>query len=106
MAGHRESPEGIDWERLAREETHRLRVSILELLSIEGGRTLGTKEMACELQAPLANVIYHSTELRKTGFIRLAHRHEISGAIEHFYCLPDHSAEDLFERLGLPYEPT
>ena len=92
-------PEDINWERLARAETHLLRVSILELLKMDSGRTLSPQEMAYELQAQLATVNYHTKELRKSRLIRLAHEHEVGGTIEHFYCLPGHSATDLVERL-------
>ncbi|HET8861787.1 MAG TPA: winged helix-turn-helix domain-containing protein [Solirubrobacterales bacterium] len=89
----------IDWERLARAETHLLRISILELLAIDGGRALSPKEMAHELQASLGNVNYHVRELCESQLIRLVYEHEVGGTIEHFYCLPDHSAADLYERL-------
>lgn len=101
MTRPNDSPDEIDWERVARAETHPLRMSILELLAIDGGRTLSPKELSCELQEPPGTVIYHTTELRKSGLIRLVHEHEVGGTIEHFYCLPGHSGADLFERLRL-----
>ena len=89
----------VEWERLARAETHPLRISILEMLAMDGGRTLSPKELAYELQAPLTNVNYHTTSLLKAGLIRLAHERQVGGSMEHFYCLPSHSAQDLFDRL-------
>lgn len=99
MTSPHNTPDAINWERVARAETHLLRVSILELLAMDGGRTLSPKELAYELQEGLAKVIYHVSELRESRLIRLVHEHEIGGAVEHFYCLPGHSAADLCERL-------
>ncbi len=90
---------GIDWESLARAETHPLRVCILELLDLDGGRTLAPRELAYELQNPLPRISYHTKELHKARLIRLTHEHEVGGVIEHFYCLPHHSADDLIPRL-------
>jgi DNA-binding MarR family transcriptional regulator len=94
-------PGGLDWETLARAETHPLRVSVLEVLGIDGGRTLAPNELACELQEPASKVNYHATELYKAGQVRRAHQMEIGGVMVPFYCLPNHSAEDLFKRLGI-----
>jgi hypothetical protein len=94
-------PDAINWERVARTETHLLRVSILDLLSIDGGRTLSPSELAFELQDDLAKVTYHATELRNSELIVLVHEHEIGGSIEHFYSLPGRSYADLLERLKL-----
>ncbi len=91
--------EEIPWEQLARAETHALRISILEVLSLDGGRTLSPRELMHELQAPMATVNYHVTSLRRAKVIRLVHERAVGGAIEHFYCLVDHSAEDLFVRI-------
>lgn len=99
MTNQSDSSDEIEWERVARAETHPLRLSILELLEIDGGRTLSPKELSYELQETLGKVVYHTTELFKAGLIRLVHEREVVGVIEHFYCLPGHSAADLFERL-------
>jgi predicted transcriptional regulator len=101
MTGQRNALEDINWEQVARAETHTLRVSILEVLALDGGRTLSPSEIAHELQERQATVIYHVTELRKSRLIHLVHEHIIGGTIEHFYCLPGHSIADLFERLSL-----
>lgn len=101
MSRRSDFPDEIDWERVARAETHPLRMSILELLAMDGRRTLSPKEMSCELQESLGTVIYHTTELRKSGLVTLIHEHEVGGTVEHFYCLPGHSGADLFERLRL-----
>jgi DNA-binding transcriptional ArsR family regulator len=94
-----DDPCHLEWEQLARAETHPLRIAILEMLAMDGGRTLSPKELAYELQAPLTNVNYHITALFKAELLRLAHEHQVGGSMEHFYCLSSHSAQDLFDRL-------
>ena len=75
----------MNWERLARANTHPLRVSILEVLGIDGGRVLSPKDLSLELQAPLSTVNYHVTELRRSGLVEVVEEHQVRGAIEHFY---------------------
>ena len=75
----------LDWEHLARANTHPLRVSILEVLTMDGGRTLSPKDLSIELSAPLGNVNYHVTELVSDGLLELAGERQVRGAIEHFY---------------------
>lgn len=75
----------MNWERLARANTHPLRVSILEVLSIDGGRTLSPKDLSLELQAPLSTVNYHVTELRRSNLVQVVDERQVRGAIEHFY---------------------
>jgi hypothetical protein len=91
--------ENMPWEQLARAETNELRVSILEVLSIDGRRTLSPKELMYELQAPMSTINYHTIALLKAKVIRLVHERPVGGAIEHFYCLIGHSGEDLFDRI-------
>jgi predicted ArsR family transcriptional regulator len=75
----------VNWERLARANTHPLRVSILEVLSIDGGRVLSPKDLSLELQAPLSTVNYHVTELRNSNLVKVVDEQQVRGAIEHFY---------------------
>jgi predicted ArsR family transcriptional regulator len=77
----------VNWERLARANTHPLRVSILEVLSIDGDRTLSPKDLSLELQAPLSTVNYHVTELRRSKLVKVVDEQQVRGAIEHFYRL-------------------
>ena len=77
----------MNWERLARANTHPLRVSILEVLAIDGGRTLSPKDLSLELQAPLSTVNYHVTELRRSDLLKVVDEQQVRGAIEHFYSL-------------------
>jgi predicted ArsR family transcriptional regulator len=60
-------------------------VSILEVLSLDGGRTLSPKELSQELQAPLSTVNYHVTELRDSELVKVVDEQQVRGAVEHFY---------------------
>ncbi|HEY5815045.1 MAG TPA: helix-turn-helix domain-containing protein [Solirubrobacterales bacterium] len=75
----------MNWERLARANTHPLRVSILEVLSLDGGRILSPKDLSLELRAPLSTVNYHVTELRHSNLVEVIDERQVRGAIEHFY---------------------
>lgn len=75
----------MNWELLARSNTHPLRVSILEVLGMDHGRTLSPKELSLELQAPLSTVNYHVTELRRSDLVEVVDEQQVRGAIEHFY---------------------
>jgi predicted ArsR family transcriptional regulator len=75
----------MDWQRLARANTHPLRISVLEVLTMDGGRTLSPSDLSYELRVPLSNVNYHVTELVRSGLIELAHERQVRGATEHFY---------------------
>jgi len=79
----------MNWELLARSNTHPLRVSILEVLSLDGGRTLSPKDLSLELQSPLSTVNYHVTELRRSDLLEIVGEKQVRGAIEHFYSLAD-----------------
>jgi DNA-binding IclR family transcriptional regulator len=92
-------PDRVNWEQLARAEVPQLRVSILEVLSIDGGRTLAPNELAYELQTSLTTVNHHTTRLVRLGILRLAHERQVRGTMEHFYCSAAHTAKDLFDRL-------
>jgi DNA-binding transcriptional ArsR family regulator len=75
----------MNWQLLARANTHPLRISILEVLGMDGGRTLSPSDLSYELRVPLSNVNYHVTELFRTGLIELAGERRVRGATEHFY---------------------
>jgi predicted ArsR family transcriptional regulator len=89
--GHGSLP--VDWEHLARSTAHPLRVSILEVLGMDGGRILSPSELSQELQIPLSNTNYHVTELAKAGLIDLVNQRPVRGATEHFYSLPAVAAQ-------------
>ena len=82
----------VNWERLARATAHPLRVSILEILGLDGGRVLSPSDLSRELQIPLSNTNYHVTELAKGGLIELVRERQVRGATEHFYRLPEAAA--------------
>jgi DNA-binding transcriptional ArsR family regulator len=75
----------VNWEHLARATAHPLRISILEILGLDGGRTLSPSDLSLELQIPLSNTNYHVTELAKAGLIELVSQRQVRGATEHFY---------------------
>jgi hypothetical protein len=86
---HRTKSIPVNWERLARATAHPLRISILEILGIDGGRVLSPSELSQELQIPLSNTNYHVTELAKSELIVLVRQRAVRGATEHFYTLPE-----------------
>ncbi len=100
--GNGRSSVPVNWERLARATAHPLRVSILEILGIDGGRVLSPSDLSRELQIPLSNTNYHVTELAKSGLIELVRERQVRGATEHFYRLPGLVAEA--EANGKPAE--
>lgn len=61
----------------------------MEVLALDGGRTLSPKDLSLELQAPLSTVNYHVTELRRCGLLEVVDEQQVRGAIEHFYCAVD-----------------
>jgi DNA-binding transcriptional ArsR family regulator len=90
----------VNWEQLARATAHPLRVSILEILGIDGGRVLSPSDLSRELQIPLSNTNYHVTELAKSGLIELVRERQVRGATEHFYRLPGSAASPAVETVG------
>jgi predicted ArsR family transcriptional regulator len=86
--GNGRSSLALDWEHLARATAHPLRISILEILGLDGGRTLSPSDLSQELQIPLSNTNYHVTELAKAGLIDLVRQRQVRGATEHFYRIP------------------
>lgn len=102
MAKEQEPLSEVDWEKVARNEIHPRRYGLLQILSLDGGRTLSPKECSYELHTSVSDVNYHMKRLQRTGIVRLAHTIPVRGTFEHFYCLVRHPAIDLYERLGLP----
>src|ERR1700742_77663 len=98
--GAHTDPVPVAWEELARATAHPLRVSVLEILGIDGGRTLSPSELCLELQIPLSNTNYHVTELHKAGLIELARERQVRGATEHFYRLPASTIAKAAEPMG------
>ncbi|MBS1860980.1 MAG: helix-turn-helix transcriptional regulator [Actinobacteria bacterium] len=78
----------VDWERLSRTYIHPLRISILEVLGIDGGRVLSPTDLSRELRHDLSNTDYHVRQLAKAGLIVLAYRRPgLRGSSENFYRL-------------------
>ena len=77
----------VDWERLSRVYVHPLRISILEVLGIDGGRVLSPTDLSRELQHDLSSLDYHVGQLAKAGLVVLAYRRPVRGANENFYRL-------------------
>ena len=75
----------MNWQLLARANTHPLRVSILEVLGMGEGRTLSPSDLSYELRTPLSNISYHVTELHRAGLVELTGERPVRGATEHFY---------------------
>jgi hypothetical protein len=75
----------MNWQLLARANTHPLRISILEVLALDGGRVLSPSDLSYELRTPLSNVNYHVIELHRTGLVDLVRERPVRGATEHFY---------------------
>jgi Helix-turn-helix domain len=75
----------MNWQLLARANTHPLRIAILEVLALDGGRILSPSDLSHELRTPLSNVNYHVTELCRTGLLELTGERPVRGATEHFY---------------------
>jgi DNA-binding transcriptional ArsR family regulator len=90
----------VNWERLARATAHPLRVSILEILGLDGGRVLSPSDLSHELQIPLSNTNYHVTELAKSALIELVRERQVRGATEHFYRLPAEADGGKAERVS------
>lgn len=77
----------IDWEAIARQNVHPLKVGVLDVLSLDRGRTLSVNELRQELQVPLPKLAYHVSALHEQGTLELVETRQARGALEHFYCL-------------------
>lgn len=77
----------INWERLARAQSGKLRISILEILALDEGRVLSPTEMSIELQTSLNGLSYHVRELQKMRLLKHVRKRRVRGATEHFYRL-------------------
>jgi len=86
----------MNWQLLARTNTHPLRISILEVLELDEGRCLSPNDLSWELQMPLSNINYHVTELYNAGLLELVDERPVRGATEHFYRLAGSEADSPF----------
>jgi hypothetical protein len=90
----------FDWERLARLETHPIRIAVIEAMRAETPDDGGWSPLMLSnhLGVGLGNTSYHVTVLAKTGLLTLIKTEPRRGAVEHFYRL-DASAGAEPERL-------
>lgn len=88
----------MNWQQLARANTHPLRISILEVLELDEGRCLSPSDLSYELRMPLSNINYHVTELHRTGLLELAGERPVRGATEHFYSVVGSSTNGALAR--------
>lgn len=86
----------MNWQLLARTNTHPLRISILEVLELDDCRCLSPNDLSWELQMPLSNINYHVTELYNAGLLELVDERPVRGATEHFYRLAGSEADSPF----------
>jgi hypothetical protein len=85
---YKAAPEyGVDWERVARAETHPIRILILEALAADGGRTLSPAELARETEWTVNLLAYHFRELEKRDLVKVIDTQPKRGALEHIYGL-------------------
>lgn len=73
----------INWERLARANTHATQLRVLERM-LEVGEA-SPKRLSDELGERLGNVSYHMKELADAGMIELVRTEPRRGAVAHFY---------------------
>jgi hypothetical protein len=55
----------VDWEHVGRLELHPRRFGLIEIVSIDGGRTLSPTECAHELQTDTADATCHMNVLKR-----------------------------------------
>lgn len=87
------------WERLARAETHALRLRILTRLQ-RAEEPMSAGQLRREFDLPQQNVAYHVAELRDAGLIVETHTKQRRGAVEHFYRVAPVAAAAAGERVS------
>lgn len=78
----------IDWERLARQKFHPLRVQLIERFAL-ADEPRSPSSLSEELDERLGNVSYHVRALLDEGLIELDRTEPRRGAVEHYYRLVD-----------------
>lgn len=71
-------------EALLKAIVHPLRNSLLKRF-VEAGHMLSPKELASQLNQPLANVSYHVRQLARHGAVELVAEEGVHGSVAHFY---------------------
>ena len=79
----------LDWERIARVQTHPLQVAVLRLMTEMPPDEWGWSPtmLADRLGEKLPNIAYHVRRLVDVGLLELADTRPRGGAIEHLYRL-------------------
>lgn len=78
----------ISWEKLARAETHPLRVKLLQAID-KASKPCSPVQLSKAFDEPLANVAYHVKALAKADLIEVVETVPRRGALEHLYAMKD-----------------
>jgi DNA-binding transcriptional ArsR family regulator len=81
----------VNWEKVARAETHPLRIQILEELA-RSGEPQSATTLSAALGEKLGNVAYHLGDrggLAEKGLVAFHHSKPRRGALEKFYVLAE-----------------
>ena len=71
---------GIDWEAVARAETHTLRLRIIEYAAADPERDFAAVDLANEWGFPVPNVAHHLRELHQGQFLERARDRRTGGS--------------------------
>src|SRR4051794_32491478 len=85
--GGKGKPAPIDWERLARAESHPVRIAIIDLLQRDGEQALSAREIAAKLQLPHRTVSHHVNDLLGSGLLISAGHRVTRGTAARLVCL-------------------
>jgi DNA-binding MarR family transcriptional regulator len=75
----------VDWQAVARAETHPLRVRIIERVAAEPEARFSSVELAEELGEKLGNVPYHVRSLHASGLLQRAGHRTVRCAMQRYY---------------------
>jgi DNA-binding transcriptional ArsR family regulator len=75
----------VDWESVAREALHPLRVRIIKRAAAEPDARFSPVGLAAEFGEPLGNISYHVRSLFAAGLLVKAGTATRRGAVQHYY---------------------
>jgi DNA-binding transcriptional ArsR family regulator len=75
----------VEWEAVARAETHPLRLRIIEHAVARPAARFSASELAINFAEPLGNVSYHLRALHGNGLLDRAGQRTVRGAIQRYY---------------------
>jgi DNA-binding transcriptional ArsR family regulator len=78
----------IPWEKLARAETHPLRIKLFEAID-KASKPCSPIQLSKAFDVQLSTVSYHVKELHKAGLIEVVEEIPRRGAMEHRYAMRD-----------------